>query len=77
MPAFSGGNWFGRRLRRLQLRQNGFQRVEPWRIREGIMFERVPEMGHQRKLLVIGHVENHDRLDIAAASPMRTPAQCA
>jgi hypothetical protein len=41
------------------------------------MFERVPEMGHQRKLLVIGHVENHDRLDIAAASPMRTPAQCA
>ena len=37
--------------------------VEPGREREGIIFERVPKTGHQRKLLVIGKVERrHNRV---------------
>jgi hypothetical protein len=65
--SFQGRQRFGPRRRRIELRQDRFQRVEPWHVREGVIFERVPEMGDERSPLVIGEVENHDRLDIAAA----------
>jgi hypothetical protein len=51
---------FGLRRRWFQLGKYRFQRVEPKRKREGIILKRVPEMGHQRKLLVTGEVERHD-----------------
>lgn len=45
----------------IELRQDLFQRVEPGRMWEGVIFERVPEMGYQRSLLVICKVERHNR----------------
>ena len=48
----------------VELREDCFERVEPWRIREGGIFERVPQMGYERSLLVIGKVERHGILDM-------------
>jgi hypothetical protein len=43
---------FGLRLGRVELREDRFQRVEPRRIRVGIIFERVPAMGYERASLI-------------------------
>ena len=51
---------FGLRRRWFQLGKYRFQRVEPKRKRERIIFKQRPEMGHHRKLLVIGEVGLHD-----------------
>jgi len=34
--------------------------VEPWRERKGVVFERVAEVGDERRSLVIGKVERHN-----------------
>jgi hypothetical protein len=40
-------------------------------MRKGVIFERVPEMGYQRKLLVIGKVEHHDPVNMGCDRPWR------
>jgi hypothetical protein len=46
--------------------QNRFQRIEARCMRIGIVVDRVSEMACEGAGLVIGKVENHDRLDMAA-----------
>jgi hypothetical protein len=41
----------------IELSENGLQRVEPWRKRVWVVFERVPKVGSERASLVIGKVE--------------------
>jgi len=52
--------WFGPRCRRFQLRQDRLQRVEPGSERVRVVFERVAEVGDERRSLVIGLIEHHD-----------------
>jgi hypothetical protein len=55
--------------RRLQLRQDRFQRIEPRRKWEGVIFERAPEMGGECSLLVIGKVERHNAVNMGCDRP--------
>jgi hypothetical protein len=42
MPGFSGGKGLG--LRRIELGEGGFQRVEPRRARVRVVIDRLPQM---------------------------------
>jgi hypothetical protein len=60
MPGFKGGQGFGLRHRRFQLRQDGLQRIEPRCVEKGVVFDRVLQVGDERTGLVIGEVEGHN-----------------
>jgi len=56
-----GGQRFRPRLRRIELRQNGLQRVEPRRERVAGIVESLPQMLREGGGFVVGQVKVHTR----------------